>query len=191
MFSLGNERVEAIVTEELALTSHAAILARSMRIPTIMGAKGLLKNVKNGDTLLVDASGGAIHVNPDDRILAEYQQSGEAGDEGEDDWALQPTRTRDGTSVAALATGGNHDDVERAVRSRMDGIGLYRCELLFLFDKKEPNEEALTAHFARSVELAKDLPITFRLLDVDSKAKIETLAEADKPNKGRGTRRSA
>lgn len=181
MFSLGNERVEAIVTEEVALTSHAAILARSMRIPTIMGAKGLLKEVKPGDTLLVDATGGAVHVNPDERILGEYQRTAEA--EVVEEWVKAPTRTRDGTSIAVLATGGNHDDAERAAASRMDGIGLYRCELLFLFDKKPPDEEALVKHFARAVELAKGAPLTIRLLDVDSKARIEGLAEPGKPAK--------
>lgn len=170
MFSLGNERVDAIVTEELALTSHAAVLARSMRIPTLMGVKGLLKSVKNNDVLLVNASAGVLHVAPDERLLAEFQQSAETLDET-DDWTEAPTRTRDGTSIAALATGGNLDDVSRAVQSRMDAVGLYRCELLYLFDKKPPEEDALVSHFARAVELAKGLPLTIRLLDVDSKAK--------------------
>jgi phosphoenolpyruvate-protein phosphotransferase len=182
MFSLGNERVEAIVTEELALTSHAAILARSMRIPTMMGVKGLLKTVKSQDALLVDATGGVLHVNPDERILAEYQQNAEVN-EAVEEWVKEPTRTRDGTAVAALAAGGNHDDVERAAASRMDGIGLYRCELLFLFDRKEADEEALTKHFTRAVELAKGLPLTVRLLDVDSKAKLEILADPSKAPK--------
>lgn len=171
MFSLGNERVEAIVTQEPGATSHAAILARSMRIPTVMGVKDLLRKVKAGDVLLVDATEGAVHVGPDERILAEYGTAAEPSDEVED-WVKEPTRTRDGTSIAVLATGGNHDDVERAVGSRMGGVGLYRCELLFLFDRRAPDEETLLKHFARAVELARGLPITFRLLDVDSPARL-------------------
>lgn len=178
MFSLGSERVDAIVTEELALTSHAAILARSLRIPTIMGAKGLLKNVKNGDILLIDASGGQIHINPDERILGEYPLSRENSEEIEP-WIKEPTRTRDGTSVVVFATGGNHDDVEKAVASRMDGVGLYRCELLYLFDKKPVEEDSLEKHFARALEIAKGAPVTFRLLDVDSRAKVEGISNLD------------
>ncbi len=182
MFSLGNERVVAIVTEETALTSHAAILARSLRIPTIMGAKGLRKAVKTGDTVLVDASGGSVHVNPDERVLAEYAPSTAASEEVSQ-WVREPTRARDGTTVSVLATGGNHDDVQRAVASRMDGIGLYRCELLFLFDRRAPDEETLTKHFARAVELAKGSPITFRLLDVEGLPKLELLADPENPPK--------
>lgn len=178
MFSLGSERVDAIVTEELALTSHAAILARSMRIPTIMGAKGLLKNVRNGDVLLVDASGGQVYVNPAEELLAEYQTTTEPPDETEP-WVREPTRTRDGTSISALASGGNHDDVEKAAASRMDGVGIYRCELLYLFDKKQPDEDLLYKHFVRAVELARGAPINFRLLDVESKARIEGLWRQD------------
>jgi len=174
MFSLGNERVEAIAIEEAALTSHAAILARAMRIPTVMGVKGLLKEVKPGDSLLVDGSSGGVHVNPDERVLAEYGAMAEPDEEAEE-WVAEPTRTRDGTSIAALATGGNHDDVERGVALGMDGIGLYRCELLFLFDRRTPDEEMLLKHFSRAVELAKGRPVTFRLLDVDSTARLEGL----------------
>lgn len=177
MFSLGSERVDAIVTEEIALTSHAAILARSMRIPTIMGAKGLLKNIKNGDIVLIDASGGGIFINPDERLLSEYQTTVETAEDVEP-WAKEPTRTRDGTSVSVFATGANFDDVERGAAYHMDGVGLYRCELLYLFDKKTPDEETLTKHFAHAAELTKGAPITFRLLDVDAKAKIKGSAEA-------------
>lgn len=185
MFSLGNERVEAILTEEVALTSHAAILARSMRIPTLMGVKGLLKSVKPGDTVLVDASGSSVHISPDERLLAEYGASAEPEDEVEE-WVREPTRTRDGTSIGVLATGGNHDDVERAVASRMTGMGLYRCELLFLYDRRPPEEESLYKHFARAVELAHGNPITFRLLDVDSSSRLEGFSQAWKSAKSEG-----
>jgi phosphotransferase system enzyme I (PtsI) len=165
MFSLGSERVDAIVTEEIALTSHAATLARSMGIPTIMGAKGLLKSVKNGDVLLVDASGGGVHVNPDEALLAEYQQTLEPAAELEP-WVKEPTRTRDGLSIAISAAGGNHDDAERSQAFHMEGVGLYRSEFLYLFDKKQPDEELLVKHFARALELTKGAPVTVRLLDM-------------------------
>ncbi|MFN0207991.1 MAG: phosphoenolpyruvate--protein phosphotransferase [Planctomycetota bacterium] len=176
MFSLGSARVDAIVTEELALTSHAATLARSMRIPTLMGARGLLKLVKTGDILLVDASSGQVHINPDERILGEYQMTMETADDVAP-WVKEPTRTRDGMSISVSAAGGNHDDAERSVAYQMEGVGLYRSELLYLFDKRPPDEELLTKHFTRAAELTKGAPLSVRLLDVISKGRLEGLNE--------------
>jgi phosphotransferase system enzyme I (PtsI) len=104
-------------------------------------------------------------VNPDEALLAEYQQTLEPAAELEP-WVKEPTRTRDGLSIAISAAGGNHDDAERSQAFHMEGVGLYRSEFLYLFDKKQPDEELLVKHFARALELTKGAPVTVRLLDM-------------------------
>ncbi len=68
MFNLDNDHVRGIATEEGGLTSHAAIFARSMRIPTITAVGGLLEEVREGDFVLLDATEGTLHLNPDERV---------------------------------------------------------------------------------------------------------------------------
>src|SRR5439155_25956110 len=78
MFNLANEHVMGIVTEEGGLTSHAAILARSMRIPTLTGVAGLLDKVREGDFVILDATEGLVRVNPDDVVRAQYSRASQA-----------------------------------------------------------------------------------------------------------------
>src|SRR6185503_1275345 len=75
MFNLANEHVLGILTEEGGLTSHAAILARSMRIPTLTGVTGLLAKVREGDFVILDATEGLVRVNPDEVVRAQYKLS--------------------------------------------------------------------------------------------------------------------
>ena len=65
--SLDLNVVQGIVTETGGLTSHTAIMARSLDIPTIVGAKGTLEQVKDGDMLIIDAVDHHIHINPDEK----------------------------------------------------------------------------------------------------------------------------
>lgn len=190
MFAFPDRPFRGIVTEEGGLTSHAAILARSMRIPTVVGVKGLLASVKDGDLLVVDGAEGVVRVNPDERVRAEYGAALAAPPEERktEDLVRTPTRTRDGTAVALLATCGNHSEVERAVANRMDGVGLYRTELLYLIDRRPPEEEALAAHLAGAAALIAPRAIAFRLLDLDSSARLEFLHPEKESNPALGVR---
>src|SRR5436190_6550596 len=73
MFNLQNEHVLGILTESGGLTSHAAILARSMRIPTLTGVTGLLEKVREGDFVILEATEVLVRVNPDEVLRAQYR----------------------------------------------------------------------------------------------------------------------
>lgn len=191
MFNLGNEHVLGILTEEGGLTSHAAILARSMRIPTLTGVSGLLEKVREGDFVILDATEGLVRVNPDELVRAQYQQSSaqsQAASAPEESaaWTRRAARTQDGQVITVTATCGNLPEVDQAASLSMQGIGIYRTELLYLIERDQPSLESLTAHYAAVLEHARGQPVTFRLLHVDSSLEVNYLHDQRELNPGLG-----
>ena len=180
MFNLANENVKGIVTQSGGLTSHAAIFARSMRIPTLTGVEGLLEAVREGDFVILDATEGIVRVNPDELVRAQYAEATRASasavaSEGVPDWAREPPRTQDGEEVKLEASAGNLPEVEQASALGLGTVGLYRTELLFLTDAIPPSRDALVQHYAAVIGAARGGRVTFRLLSVDSSMGIRYL----------------
>jgi phosphoenolpyruvate-protein kinase (PTS system EI component) len=192
MFNLQGEHVQGILTEEGGLTSHAAIFARSMRIPTLTGIKGLLDAAREGDFAIVDATEGIVRFNPDELVRQQYQAAleSEPGIDveggGPPKWALQPARTRDGERLVISASCGNLPEVSQAFGLGLGSLGLFRTELLYLVDKEPPSREALFAHYAAVVAAAQGNPVTFRLLHADSSLGLAYLHEAREQNPALG-----
>ena len=191
MFNLGNEHVLGILTEEGGLTSHAAILARSMRIPTLTGVAGLLEKVREGDFVILDATEGSVRVNPDEVVRAQYRKTSEkksepAPQEGVPVWARRAARTQDGQSITISAACGNLPEVDQAAALGMQGLGLYRTELLYLIEREQPSLESLIAHYAAVIEHSHGQSVTFRLLHVDSSLEVAYLHDQRELNPGLG-----
>jgi phosphotransferase system enzyme I (PtsI) len=195
MFNLENEHVLGILTEAGGLTSHAAILARSMRIPTLTAVAGLLEKVREGDFVIVDATEGSVRVNPDELVRAQFRASSAlvrretaARPTGEKQTLLarRGARTRDGQAIALSASCGNLPEVDQAMDLGLPGVGLYRTELLYLVEREQPSLESLTAHYAAVLEHARGESVTFRLLHVDSSLEVPYLHEARELNPGLG-----
>ncbi|MBM3990600.1 MAG: phosphoenolpyruvate--protein phosphotransferase [Planctomycetes bacterium] len=187
MFNLQGDHVLGILTEAGALTSHAAILARSMRIPTITAVAGLLDSVREGDFAIVDASEGMARINPDEVVRAQYGEVRAEAPVAEDEsLRARDARTADGTQVRLLASCGNLPEVQAARAQGVDAIGVYRTELLFLVDKEAPSDEILAQHYAAVVSAAGGAPVTFRLLHADSSMELKFLHEAREANPALG-----
>lgn len=191
MFNLNGEHVLGIVTEEGGLTSHAAILARSMRIPTMTGVEGLLDSVDEGDFLIVDSTEGIVRVNPDEVVREQYrlerEKAAELGVSAElPDWARGPHETADGEAVRFVSSCGNLTQVHDGTALGMGEVGLYRTELMYLLERNPPTLESLTNHYRAVLEGANGEPVTFRLLDADSTVELAYLHEAREHNPALG-----
>ena len=192
MFNLGNEHVLGILTEAGGLTSHAAILARSMRIPTLTGVSGLLEGVREGDFVILDATEGTVRVNPDELVRAQYRRASaekaprEPKPKGVPEWARRPAHTADGQAIAVTASCGNLPEVDQAASLGMQGVGLYRTELLYLIDREQPSLESLVAHYSAVLEHAQGSSVTFRLLHVDSSLEVAYLHDQRELNPALG-----
>lgn len=176
MFNLENEHVRGIVTKEGGLTSHAAIFARSMRIPTVTGVETLLDEVMEGDFVILDATEGLLRVNPEDQLRSQYAEGRAERSESDDaEEELGPVTTADGETIELAASCGNLPEVELARRAGVPRIGLYRTELLYLADSHPPSRDALVQHYASVLGAADGRDVTFRLLNADASLGVRYL----------------
>jgi phosphotransferase system enzyme I (PtsI) len=191
MFNLDNEQVEGIVAEEGGISSHAAILARSMGIPTISGIRNLPSKLENGDFVILDASAGEVSVNPDERLRAEYEQSAQRYRQAQVQAHAETKKhaTRDGQEVRLLASCGNVGEVNLARTFGMDGIGLFRTELVFLVEKRLPSEDMLVHHYKEVVhQPVPSQPVNLRLLDIASDLPMPGVQIGEERNPAMGLR---
>ncbi len=156
--------VRGIVTETGARTSHAAILARQLGIPAVVGVAGLLEAATAGSLAVLDGDAGSCEINPDQHVVdrARAKAAGTAQRVVID----HAVTTRDGLEIGVLANASSVADVERAVAHGADGIGLYRTEFLFMGLPELPDEDAQAEHYSAVAEAACGRPVTFRTLDV-------------------------
>ena len=173
LFTLQNERIQGIVTEEGGLVGHAAIFARSMRIPTVIGVEGLCSLVGEGDFVILDATEGTLRVNPGPELRKQYAQTARTSERvGAEvrggDWVRPVPRTKDGQELVVLASCGNLHEAQQADELGFPGIGLYRTELLYLIDPSPPSLDSLVHHYRSVFSAVAGNPVTFRLVNADS-----------------------
>jgi phosphotransferase system enzyme I (PtsI) len=167
--SLPMSRVAGLITERGSQTSHTAIVAQAISLPTVVGAAGLLKNLEHGDALIVDAREGHVIHNPDEDAVKFYQARRQAGEAFQAEIvrsAHLPAVTLDDHRVQVF---GNLELVEElpAIMSYGgEGIGLYRTEFLYLARRELPTEEELFEVYRRVVASAFPRPVVIRTLDV-------------------------
>jgi phosphotransferase system enzyme I (PtsI) len=167
--TLSKDRVLGIVTSVGTRTSHTAILARALGIPAVVGVKGLLKHVGDGDTLVLDGVHGKVVVSPSAEVLEVLQPKAEKYYEIARDLRGHrddPTQTSDGVGITLQANIELALEAQIAVSHGARGIGLYRTEFLYI-DRKDPPEEEEQYEAYRSVlEAMGELPVTLRTFDI-------------------------
>ena len=181
--SLEDIQVEGIVTQRGSRTSHAAIIARSRGIPAVSGAKGILRLVKSGDTIVVDGREGIVDINPDSEGLAAYRKLQREFVDLQDQLAENfdlPAQTKDGVSLELLANINGVVDAKSANQMGADGIGLFRTEYLFLTHSDVPDEEEQLAVYRQVVKESPGKVITIRTLDIGGDKTIPYLGRTDK-----------
>ena len=185
--SMSTDTVLAFVTQEGGRTGHSAIMARALEIPAVVGVRGLLDAVQDGDTLLVDGEAGLVIVNPTSATIDSYRDKQVAIKSRRNrvmaDVAL-PDETTDGTHYNLLANIGGPEDMEDAHTYVAHGVGLYRTENLFLRLDDWPTEEQQFDEYAEVVRQAKGRLVTFRTLDLGGDKKLGDLTDEANPFMG-------
>ncbi|MEM7311526.1 MAG: phosphoenolpyruvate--protein phosphotransferase [Planctomycetota bacterium] len=167
--ALGDVEVAAIVTESGSQTSHAAIIARSRGIPAVSGVRGLLKQIKNGDTVVVDGREGHVLVNPNAETVSAYRKLEREFIDLKGQLATnrkQAARTADGTQLQLLANINILSDAKAAKAMGSSGVGLYRTEYLYLTHPTVPDEEEQLAIYRDIIDASPRKSLTLRTLDI-------------------------
>ncbi|HTS53201.1 MAG TPA: phosphoenolpyruvate--protein phosphotransferase [Burkholderiales bacterium] len=183
-------RYGSFVTDLGGATSHTAILARSLNIPSIVALHHARSLMRENELLIVDGSNGVVIVNPDKYVLAEYKLRQEQWQlERQKLKRLKTTRaaTLDGTRVELHANIELPEDVHQAKENAAAGIGLFRSEFLFLNRDELPSEDEQFEAYRRVAVEMKNLPVTIRTLDLGADKNLND-AERVAPNPALGLR---
>jgi phosphoenolpyruvate-protein phosphotransferase (PTS system enzyme I) len=158
------------VTDVGGRNSHTAIVARSMDIPAVVGARSASQLVRQDDWVIIDGDAGVMIVDPSPIILAEYgfkQRQGELERGRLSRLRHTPAVTMDGERIELLANIELPDDAAAALKAGAVGVGLFRSEFLFMGRRGDlPGEEEQYQAYKRAVEGMEGLPVTVRTIDV-------------------------
>ena len=179
----------AFITDVGGVTSHTAILARSLNIPSIVALQRARDLIDDGEWIIVDGGQGIVVVNPSKEILAEYALK-------QDQWQLEQQKlkrikttksvTMDGAAIDLYANIEVPEDVDAVKNSSATGIGLYRTEFLFMNRREMPDEEEQFLAYKKVVEAMLGLPVTIRTLDLgaDKQMNPDSVSECANPALG-------
>jgi phosphotransferase system enzyme I (PtsI) len=181
------------VTDVGGKTSHTAIVARSLDIPAVVGARTASQLVKQDDWVIIDGDAGVVIVDPSPIILADYGFKQRQGDLERERLARlrhTPSVTLDGQKIELLANIEMPEDTQAAVTAGALGVGLFRSEFLFMGRQGHlPDEEAQYQAYRRAVDGMNGLPVTIRTVDVGADKPLdETRHEASHLNPALGLR---
>lgn len=166
---LDRENTLGFVTEYGGRTSHAAILARALKIPAIVGVKGVMEKVKAGDLVAIDGLHGEVYINPDPETVErlEIERERYLGMETRLEMLREfKAETIDGERIILMANIELPEEVDYALEKGAEGIGLYRTEFLYLDRDTPPDEEEQYYAYKEVVEKMKGFPVIIRTVDL-------------------------
>ena len=192
MLLFKRHRFGAFVTDVGGVTSHTAIVARSLNIPAIVGLHHARDMIREGDTLIVDGIQGVLVVDPDPLVLAEYRlRQSQHGLERQKLKRLRttPSATLDGTPVELFANIELPQDTANVKDAGAMGIGLFRTEFLFMNRKDLPSEDEQFEAYRDVARAMEGAPGVIRTLDIGADKAIEGAGiQLDMPNPALGLR---
>ncbi|MFD2753318.1 phosphoenolpyruvate--protein phosphotransferase [Comamonas terrae] len=164
-------------------TSHTAIVARSMDIPAVVGARAASQLIRQDDWIIIDGNEGVVIVDPTPMILAEYgfrQRQSELERERLSRLRYTPSITLDGQKVELLANIEQPGDGPAAVRAGAVGVGLFRTEFLFMGRSGNlPGEEEQYRAYREAIDGMQGMPVTIRTLDVGADKPLDKAQPKD------------
>ena len=181
--------VKAFVTAQGGRTSHTSIVARSLSIPAVVGAKQATQVVGNGDILIVDGYRGEVLVCPDEDTIGRYQRRVQRRQHQARALRRErelPAETEDGVSVRLMANIELPDEIPAALTQGVEGIGLYRTEFIYLGRRQLPTEQEHLQDAQQVLRLCGGTQVTFRTCDLGADKMPGSLNQAPQTNPALG-----
>ena len=172
-----DQNFSSFITDVGGATSHTAILSRGMGIPAVLGLHNARQLIRDKETLIVDGTRGVVIVNPDRRILEEYQiKKSQFEIERAKLKLLKTARatTLDKVKIDLLANIEGPEEVAIALESGAEGVGLFRTEFIFLGRGDMPGEEEQFEAYRKVVKGMEGRPVTIRTFDLGNDKNLHT-----------------
>ncbi len=160
--------VKGFATNMGGATSHAAIIARNLEIPAVLGLKDVTEQVRHGETIAIDGAAGTVHCALDEGEIASFakKQAESAIDWSQDEYAHKRAITLDKYEVIVCANIGKPEEMEKAVRYGARGVGLFRSEFLYMDASDWPSENEQYEAYKKVVAAASNELVVIRTLDI-------------------------
>jgi phosphoenolpyruvate-protein phosphotransferase (PTS system enzyme I) len=191
LLALGPEKLLAIATEVGTKTSHTAIVARALEIPSVLGIATLLDNVVSGDRVVIDGLRGTVTIRPTEDMVSKGVTRGQRhqaltrhllGD------IRRQTDLKTGELVHLQANIEFSYEAQYAIDHGAEGVGLYRTEFLYVDRRELPSEEEQLEHYRAVVRAMDGRPVTFRTFDIGGDKQLGGLSLPREPNPALGLR---
>lgn len=183
--TLDMNQVLAIVLEQGGPTGHTAIIAGQLGIPCVVRVAGA-GQLRAGEVIAVDAASGAVIRDPDEqvqrRVQARMQVLAELGK------SREPGATSDGHRVDLLANIGTAEDAERIEADQVQGVGLFRTEVLFLGRESAPTQQEQAQVYARVLRARSGQKVVVRTLDAGADKPLAFVQQGEEENPALGVR---
>ena len=173
---LQHEGIVAFVTEYGGPLSHTAILARSLRIPAIVGMHNVTRYVHDGEQVILDGQAGILIASADENLLKHYRNR----QYDEKQWRIEldklkhvPAVTIDNKPIQLMCNVELPVDIEAANREATEGVGLYRTEFLFMNRSDTPDEEEQYKCYLDVLNRLQGRPLTIRTLDLGADKEVD------------------
>lgn len=180
------DKTLAIVTSQGGPTSHTAILARARGIVAVVSAAGA-DDLKNGETVIVNAAESTIATEPSDEQVA-AAEAAKAKAAKAKELRGKPGATKDGYHIPLLANVGKPSDGKTALEYGAEGVGLFRSEFLFIGNAEPPSVEEQTKAYAELLAQFPGKKVVIRMLDAGADKPLPFLTPEDEPNPALGLR---
>lgn len=188
---LDKTKLLGLITAGGSVNGHTAIMARTMGIPAIIGAAGIMDAAPEGCEVLLDGGAGSICVGPDretKKAFLERRERQLALDEQMKGLRGQKSVTLDGQSIRICCNIGGPEDVPAVLENDGEGVGLFRSEFLYLGRDDYPDEETQFAAYRQVLEALKDREVIIRTLDVGADKQIGYFGLPKEENPALGNR---
>jgi phosphotransferase system enzyme I (PtsI) len=166
---IDRHKLQAFITDQGGKTSHSVIMARSLRIPAVVGMHDVSQRIRTGDQVLVDGYDGVVVINPSEDRLFQYGQLASERlklDKIFKSVLREPSESLDGQPIGLMANIEGAQEMEVAQEMGADGVGLFRTEGVFLRHRGYPSEDAQYEEYAAVVQAAGNSPVIIRTLDI-------------------------
>ncbi len=188
---LPRDRILAFITRKGSSSSHTAILARTLNIPSLVQADIDLESARHSGCVAVDGSAGTWYLDPDGETLKALQKK--QAEQAESREALNRYRgrksvTKSGKEILLCANIGSPADAEAAMRGDAEGVGLMRSEFLYLGRDGLPTEEELFTAYRQVAETMAGKPVVIRTLDIGADKQADYLGLPSEENPALGLR---
>ena len=178
LLELDRRWLKGIVLEHSGATSHAAILARSLGIPTIAGVRNARLVLTSGCEVVVDANRGLVVPQFSPAVRRFYEREQKTLERRKESWPRHVNKsaiTADGKRVEVAANASSGEELTLAFENGADGIGLFRTEMIFLGREEAPSEEEQFAIYSEAARSASGRPVIIRTFDIGGDKKVAYL----------------